>query len=148
DARTSRRTYRTRSRACAVGPMSSPRRTCAKTWSPMALSDRLGQLFGQGHDVTEEVRRPPVRAPEPPPPARDTYQELKSRIHHRLIESLDLSNLARIPSDVLEKEIRGAVEALVQAERTPMSRLEREQLVVEILHESLGLGPLEPLLHD
>ena len=113
----------------------------------MALSDRLSQLFSQSHEMTEAAHRPLVREPEMPP-ARDTYQELKSRIHRRLIESLDLSNLEHIPPEVLEREIRGAVEGLVQAERTPLNRVERDQLVVEVLHETLGLGPLEPLLHD
>jgi pilus assembly protein CpaF len=113
----------------------------------MALSDRLSKLFTQPPEMTEAEHTPLVREPEMPP-IRDTYQELKSRIHRRLIESLDLSNLAQISPDVLEREIRGTVEGLVQAERTPLNRLEREQLVVEVLHETLGLGPLEPLLHD
>ena len=113
----------------------------------MALSDRLSRLFTQPPEMTEAEHTPLVREPEMPP-ARDAYQELKSRIHRRLIESLDLSNLAQIPPDVLEREIRGAVEGLVQAERTPLNRLEREHLAVEVLHETLGLGPLELLMQD
>ena len=113
----------------------------------MALSDRLSKLFSQVPETAEETRPRVVVGPETRP-ARDTYQELKSRIHRRLIESLDLSNLAHIPPEVLEREIRLAVEGLVQAESAPLNRLERERLVVEVLHETLGLGPLEPLLHD
>ena len=112
----------------------------------MALTDRLSRLFEQPHEVPKVAPPPVVGKPEPPP--RDAYQDLKSRIHYRLIESLDLSNLGHIPAEVLEREIRGAVEGLVQAERTPLNRLERDKLVVEVLNETLGLGPLEPLLHD
>jgi pilus assembly protein CpaF len=33
-------------------------------------------------------------------------------------------------------------------EETPLSRQEREQLVVEVQHETFGLGPIEPLMQD
>jgi pilus assembly protein CpaF len=113
----------------------------------MALSDRLGRLFGPVPQTAEEVPPPAVVEPESRP-TRDAYQELKSRIHRRLLESLDLSNLARISQEVLEFEINRAVEGLVQAESVPLNRLERDRLVMEVLHETLGLGPLEPLLDD
>ncbi len=113
----------------------------------MALSDRLGRLFGPVPRTADEVSPPVVVEPESRP-ARDAYQELKSRIHRRLLDSLDLSNLARISQDVLESEINRAVEGLVQAESVPLNRLERERLIMEVLHETLGLGPLEPLLDD
>ena len=113
----------------------------------MALSDRLGRLFGPVPRTADEVPRPVVVEPESRP-ARDAYHELKSRIHRRLLDSLDLSNLARISQEVLESEITRAVEGLVQAESMPLNRMERERLVVEVLHETLGLGPLEPLLDD
>jgi pilus assembly protein CpaF len=31
---------------------------------------------------------------------------------------------------------------------TPLSRQEREQIIVEVQHETLGLGPIEPLMQD
>ena len=113
----------------------------------MALSDRLSRLFGPVPQTADEVPPPAVVEPESRP-GRDAYQELKSRIHRRLLESLDLSNLARISEEVLEFEINRAVEGLVQAESMPLNRLERDRLIVEVLHETLGLGPLEPLLDD
>ena len=113
----------------------------------MALSDRLSRLFGPVPQTADEVPPPAVVEPESRP-GRDAYQELKSRIHRRLLESLDLSNLARISEEVLEFEINRAVEGLVQAESVPLNRIERDRLIVEVLHETLGLGPLEPLLDD
>lgn len=113
----------------------------------MALIDRLGRLFGPVSQTSEDA--PPRVIVEPAnQPARDAYQELKSRIHRQLLDRLDLSNLARIPQEALEAEIGRAVEALVQTESMPLNRLERERLIIEVLHETLGLGPLEPLLHD
>lgn len=113
----------------------------------MALSDRLGKLFElvpqESEDVSARVSVQPDNRP-----ARDAYQELKSRIHRRLLDRLDLSNLARIPQEALEAEIGRAVEGLVQGESMPLNRSERERLISEVLHETLGLGPLEPLLDD
>lgn len=118
----------------------------------MALSDRLSRLFGpvpvSASPTREEASPQVIVEPEARRPAHDAYQELKSRIHRQLLDRLDLSNLARIPQEALEAEISRAVEALVQGESMPLNRLERQRLVVEVLHETLGLGPLEPLLHD
>ena len=113
----------------------------------MALFDRLNRLSGPVPGAADEVLPPVVVEPRSRP-ARDAYQELKSRIHRRLLDRLDLSNLARIPQEALETEIGRAVEALVQGESMPLNRSERERLISEVLHETLGLGPLEPLLDD
>ncbi len=113
----------------------------------MALSDRLSRVFEPVRQESEDV--PPRVIVQPDKrPARDAYQELKSRIHRRLLDLLDLSNLARIPQEALEAEIGRAVESLVQVESMPLNRSERERLIAEVLHETLGLGPLEPLLDD
>jgi pilus assembly protein CpaF len=37
---------------------------------------------------------------------------------------------------------------MLAGDDTPLSRQEREQLVVEVEHETFGLGPLEPLMQD
>jgi pilus assembly protein CpaF len=77
-----------------------------------------------------------------------TYQELKSSIHRKLIDRLDLSSVAEISPEQLSGIIKTVVEGLIAAEGIPLTRVERERLVVEIQHETLGLGPLEPLLQD
>ncbi len=76
------------------------------------------------------------------------YQELKSSIHRKLIDRLDLSSVAEISPEQLSGIIKTVVEGLITAEGIPLTRAERERLVVEIQHETLGLGPLEPLLQD
>jgi pilus assembly protein CpaF len=74
--------------------------------------------------------------------------DLKTRVHRQLIERLDLSKLATLPADVVQQQIRRIVEDLLVDEETPLSRAEREQLVVEVQHETFGLGPIEPLMQD
>jgi pilus assembly protein CpaF len=78
----------------------------------------------------------------------NAYQELKSSIHRKLIDRLDLSSVAEISPEQLSGIIKTVVEGLIAAEGIPLTRAERERLVVEIQHETLGLGPLEPLLQD
>jgi pilus assembly protein CpaF len=76
------------------------------------------------------------------------YQELKSSIHRKLIGRLDLSTVAEIPPEQLSGIIKTVIETLISAEGIPLTRSERERLVLEIQHETLGFGPLEPLLQD
>jgi pilus assembly protein CpaF len=76
------------------------------------------------------------------------YQELKSSIHRKLIDRMDLSTVSQISPDQLSGIIKTVVEALITEVGIPMMRVERERLILEIQHETLGLGPLEPLLQD
>ncbi|MDP3936879.1 MAG: CpaF family protein [Deltaproteobacteria bacterium] len=78
----------------------------------------------------------------------DFYQSLKTRIHTKLIEKLDLSKIETMDRDRVKEEIGVIVEDLLDAEGVPLNRVEREQIVVEVQNETFGLGPLEPLLQD
>jgi pilus assembly protein CpaF len=96
---------------------------------------------------------PPIRDPRPlkgkvPGTHADFYQSLKTRIHTKLIEKLDLSKLEMMDRERLRSDIGLIVEELLDAEEVPLNRLEREQIVAEVQNETFGLGPLEPLLQD
>src|SRR5438067_9631584 len=80
--------------------------------------------------------------------AESQYAELKTRVHRQLIDRLDLDKLATIPAEVVRTEIARVVQGLIDEEGTPLSRQERERLVLEIWHETFGLGPLEILMQD
>jgi len=82
------------------------------------------------------------------PERRNAYQALKSRIHRKLIEALDLSKLDTVERGELQREIRTIVDGLLGSEGVTLNARERDRLVVEVLDELLGLGPLEPLLND
>jgi pilus assembly protein CpaF len=81
---------------------------------------------------------------------RHDYQELKSRIHHTLLDRLDLDRLAYIKREDAEPEIRGIIVLMLdsESERTPLSLTERESITGDVLNELFGLGPLEALLRD
>ena len=75
-----------------------------------------------------------------------SLQSFKSHIHKRLIRRIDLSKLDLLRSGELEKEIGFVIESLIAEESIPLTRQEKERLVIEIQHETFGLGPLEPLI--
>lgn len=76
------------------------------------------------------------------------FQELKVRVHKDLLERLDLVALAGLDRKQSEEQIRSALQRLLAAEQTPLSRTERERLIEEIGYEVMGYGPLDPLLRD
>src|SRR5688500_20365867 len=78
------------------------------------------------------------------------YQELKERLHHTLLNRLNLDRLNRVGRAEAEPELRGLIIGLLDAEThtTPLSLAERESLITDVLHELFGLGPLEALLAD
>jgi len=82
------------------------------------------------------------------PDARAGYYELKNRVHRQLIERIDLTKIGVLPADVLQSQIRRIVEDMLVDDDTPLSRQEREQIIVEVQHETFGLGPIEPLMQD
>ena len=77
-----------------------------------------------------------------------SFDELKQRIHSKLVDKLDLSKIGQLEGEVLRREIRLVVEHLCDSENTMLNRSERERLIDEVLDETFGLGPLEALLKD
>jgi pilus assembly protein CpaF len=79
---------------------------------------------------------------------RMQMQDVKSRIHRRLLERLNLSNLDKIERSEVIEAIRRVTYDLLAQESVPLNFEEREQLCSQILDEIFGLGPLEPLIQD
>ncbi len=76
------------------------------------------------------------------------YQELKFKLHRKLLDKINLEALASIENQKVRIEVRNALMALMDDESTLLSSLERQQICDEVLDEVFGLGPLEPLLQD
>ncbi len=78
------------------------------------------------------------------------YNELKSKVHNRLIEIIDLSILSSLDQAVLRVEIKKVVDRIIaeNGSSVPLNLAERERLSSEIQDEVLGLGPIEPYMHD
>jgi len=80
--------------------------------------------------------------------AKADLQAVKSHIHRRLLERLNLSNLDRLDRDAVMETIRSLVRELLAAESIPLNLEERDELIRQILDEIFGLGPLQPLMED
>ncbi|MEE2934491.1 MAG: ATPase, T2SS/T4P/T4SS family, partial [Planctomycetota bacterium] len=79
---------------------------------------------------------------------QEQFEEVKRRIHGKLVDKLDLSRVGDLKGDTLKREIRLVVEHLCDQEETLLNRQERERIVDEVIDEVLGLGPLELILKD
>ncbi|HXG50516.1 MAG TPA: CpaF family protein [candidate division Zixibacteria bacterium] len=91
--------------------------------------------------------RSPVRSLQPSNPEL-IFQDLRLRIHRKLIDTLDLTKLSNLEMERVRVEIRRILEDMVMAEAIPLSRADRDRLVMEVQHEVFGLGPLETLMKD
>ncbi len=82
--------------------------------------------------------------------ASDEYGELKTRVHDRLVDVIDLSLIDTLEQGQLRKEIRRQIEAILAEDRQtmPLNFEEREQFCKEMVDEVLGLGPIEPFMRD
>jgi pilus assembly protein CpaF len=76
------------------------------------------------------------------------YHELKDRLHQRVIELLDLTALSTMSQEAVTAQLTKLIEQLLHGESISLNQRERTQITQDILHEVLGLGPLEPLLAD
>lgn len=90
---------------------------------------------------------------DPNSPASDRTREsrfarIKQEIHRNLISSIDTSCLNSMDDYHLRSELRRGISRLSRARSELLSEAERTRLTEEIIDETLGLGPLEPLLRD
>jgi pilus assembly protein CpaF len=79
---------------------------------------------------------------------RERNSDLKSKVHRKLLQSLNSETLRLISKERLRGEIGQAVEKLLLQENIPMTLPERDRVIEEILDEVFGFGPLEPLMKD
>ena len=76
------------------------------------------------------------------------YHRLKTDIHKRIVETIDLSRLNRWNPHRMRKEVRSLAAQHIAGSTELLNEVEREQLLEEIMSEVFGLGPLDPLLKD
>lgn len=80
----------------------------------------------------------------------DHYFDIKTRIHDRLIDMIDLSLLDSLSEVEMRSEIAKVAEGLLWEEfqNAPLNLAERKRMLSEIQDEVIGLGPLEPYIKD
>ncbi|MDE0924990.1 CpaF family protein, partial [Aurantimonas coralicida] len=76
----------------------------------------------------------------------DSYYARKAEVFAALIDTIDLSQLARLDAESAREEIRDIVNDIVAIKSFAMSISEQEDMLSDICNDVLGYGPLEPLL--
>lgn len=79
----------------------------------------------------------------------DPYKELKGRIFDRVVDEVTISN-EDDENDMhkVEEEIRNIVNTVIESEAQYLTRNERAAIARDIINETIGFGPITPLLQD
>jgi pilus assembly protein CpaF len=128
-------------------------------------------MFGKRTSEIVIPQRPPQQAPAAAPAAKpleqkpapksvpapsgsqdsprrhsEEYYDVKTTVFNALIDTIDLTQLAKLDSAAAREEIRDIVSEIIQIKNVVMSIAEQEELLEDICNDVLGYGPLEPLL--
>jgi len=76
----------------------------------------------------------------------EDYYDVKTTVFNALIDTIDLTQLAKLDNTAARAEIRDIVSEIIQIKNVVMSIAEQEELLEDICNDVLGYGPLEPLL--
>ncbi|MFM2656287.1 CpaF family protein [Vibrio owensii] len=76
--------------------------------------------------------------------SKQTYIHLRDQIFN----ALDASALESLSKSDLERQLSNAVDMLVSRDQLSVSSLARSEYVVSMIHELVGLGPLQVLMDD
>ena len=86
----------------------------------------------------------PLAAPD----SADLMRKLKAQLHRKLVVGMDLQALNALNKDQLRREVRRAAEDLIQRSSSLLNAQDTERLITEVMDDTFGLGPLEPLMRD
>ncbi|MCU0954102.1 MAG: CpaF family protein [Hyphomicrobium sp.] len=96
--------------------------------------------------ATVQASRPVPEHAEPQRRHSEEYYDVKTTVFNALIDTIDLTQLAKLDAAAAREEIRDIVSEIIQVKNVVMSIAEQEELLEDICNDVLGYGPLEPLL--
>jgi pilus assembly protein CpaF len=77
-----------------------------------------------------------------------SFDQVKSDIHHLLITQLDLEKLSSLANGRARLAVTSLIQEIIQKEKLLLNATEKETLQSSLLDEVFGFGPIEPLLKD
>jgi pilus assembly protein CpaF len=98
--------------------------------------------------TTTAAMAAPTTAPVQTRSAAVSYLRIKSDLHQQLLTDLDRRNLISAGEEQLAEVVEDFVDQALELQDLPLNDHERRQLVDDLLEETLGVGPLAPLLAD
>jgi len=78
----------------------------------------------------------------------DPYKELKVKIFEKVVEEVKITQDDNGDMTAVEDEIRGIVNNVIESEAQYLTRNERNIITRDIINETIGYGPITPLLND
>jgi len=78
----------------------------------------------------------------------DQYKDLKIRIFDKVVEEVKISQDDEYNMQSIEDEIRKIVNDVIESEAKYLTRNERNLITRDIINETIGFGPITPLLND
>ena len=125
-----------------AGPAAGSNGSAPKSTTPAPVKTGAKPVAAQSAPAA------PVRV-EPSEPKRrhsEEYYDVKTTVFNALIDTIDLTQLAKLDGAASREEIRDIVSEIIQIKNVVMSIAEQEELLEDICNDVLGYGPLEPLL--
>ena len=81
-------------------------------------------------------------------PTSTERRDLKHRVHDRLLSRLDFAAMGLLDPALLRAQLAMLIMQILEEEGALFTDADREEVITDVMHEVLGLGPLEPLLQD
>ena len=114
----------------------------------MSLLERLQKE--RSVDTPESGKNPGTRNVQAP--KADPFEDLKVRIHMRIIEEINSGIIRDVEAEGkegdLEQAISGIVESYLDEEGVFITKLDKQKLITEIIDETIGFGPINRLIRD
>jgi len=120
----------------------------------MKLSEKLAALEEEEKAAAEPpagsltpgvARRRPASSQKARPATN--WEATKRKVRELVLEEV-APKMQGLTSDELTAEVKAAVDRILQREDVVVSPLERRKFVAEMVSDTLGYGPLDPLLQD
>jgi pilus assembly protein CpaF len=122
--------------------------------SPTNPTHRAGYELAFGDfGGTQATEAAPTAAPTAAPvrsrsAAGEGLEDVKKRVHSRMIDLISAERVSQLPESDRRGELGRLIGPIIDTEAIVLSGNERQELIEVILNESLGFGPLDPLLRD
>ena len=97
---------------------------------------------------TEEPNYPTKPATQKTLNRNVEYHSIKGDLHERLIDELNEEGALSLEDGELKPRIDEFVERILETEDIPLNESERSRIASDLLEETLGTGPLAPLMAD